>query len=428
MSFFSSVFNSLFGSNDENEPENEANLELSEVNGDVVTIETNDKSQEIGKDKNSENETLSNKSKTDAELEYRRKAYSRTKSYGNILKETRFQLDDSSSNQERQRIDEMLAEITSQETGYSSEDHDDSFEHVSVEGGDNQARTIRGTSQDRSINRTYNNGARVLTSDEIHIEYDRSIKGNQASTVRHLGDTTVNGNGLNQSERLKKGLDTNPKISTISNFKFDLQKLRAGATNKAFEPDDDAIVSKAETDDNKMRKVTSLMGKRLQAQTRWKKIAENRDVAAGLPEGARVLMTNPLIAARLTQSYARAKKRVQETEATKFETFKNVHLKRLKAKLRYFIDHHADSSYQFKKKKYYDESSSDDELFSGPEDVYSAKRKKKWWMKRPKTGSDRLKQYRFYGNVKVKVTNTNTNVSVSRNDKISTYIYTRNEH
>lgn len=365
---FSSIFRGIFGSENENESEQEMSEMTSPANANKLERHNNDVKEN--------------------------RSFNEESGKSNLERPTGTSIEDGYTEEERRQISEMLAEIAEQETGYSSEYHsEDSYENISLHSNNGQRDVFPAktpiSSPNQSLTR-YSSGKRVLDTDEIQIEYGRHNSSKGAS-------------GHDKTSRDKDSAKQ-PTVSIISNVRFDTQGLKSGETNKAFEGDvDDDVITPmrsemgAEGTSVRRRMVKE---RTLSATDRWQNLAANKDVIVSAPSMTRksILTTNPLIAARLTQSYQRAKKRISEQHPTKWQTFKNVHLKRLKAKLRYFIDHNADSSYQFKKKKYYWESSSssDEDDVTDWNNPYSIK-KKKWWMKKPKTGNERLKRYKFFG-------------------------------
>lgn len=369
--FFSSLFRDMFGSGQEAKPDQEM-------------VEISDQSVNCSGDSHKQND--------ETQFEY---------SQGG--RNVKVNIEDGYTETEQQGIYEMLAEIASGETGYSSDTLTDtsSFENISINANEHTAQdVIRGSSE--SSWHTTQGGPRTLNEEEIRIECDRS-ENNQDVGLRYRGH--IKGSDKDKERGKIEEVDSSNaeecKISTISNFKFDLQKVRSGTKNVAFEADGDPIESASnDSGEEAPQWPVPLAQRRQSAAARWRGLAENKDLIVN-ESSDNVLKTNPIVAARLLQSYKRTKDRTAEKKLTVFDTFAKVHFKRLKFKLHYFIDHNADPSYQFKKKKYYWESSSssddDDDLLRQPYDPYSVRKKKKWWMKKPKTCKERLRQYKFYG-------------------------------
>lgn len=365
---FSSIFQGIFGSENENVSEQEMSEMTSPANANNLQHHQSDITEN--------------------------RSFNEESGKSNLETPTGTSIEDGYTEEERRQISEMLADIADQETGYSSEDHsEDSYENISLHSNNGQRDVFSVKTHifnpHQSLTR-YSSGKRVLDTDEIQTEYSRPNSSKGAS-------------GYDEKSRDKDSAKQ-PTVAFISNVRFDTQGLKSGETNEAFEGDvdDDVITpmrSEMGAEGTSVRRRT-VNERKPSAADRWQNLAASKDVLVSAPSLARknILTTNPLIATRLTQSYQRAKKRISEQHPSKWQTFKNVHLKRLKAKLRYFIDHNADSSYQFKKKKYYWESSSssDEDDVTDWNNPYSIK-KKKWWMKKPKTGNERLKQYKFFG-------------------------------
>lgn len=363
------------------------------------------------------------------------------------LRETTFTISEEDDEQTRADIREMLAEITSRETGYSSDS--DSFEDISINGehvnygahghcwtvGDNAAE--RNSAAERN----------VLTADEIQIEYDKSRDHSNQETgqmpenhgyERHTINKRNNGfNSHQNSKTLTKRTravkfeepysDGNRQAHDTSEIRE--RRLRSGRTNNGFMQDEPATIEHEESDifqplPNISSVSESIMNRsqtryghtspaneytdststenavgtaHVQQKTRWSTLSENKSMFRS--ETTSVLKTNPVVAARLTQSYHRAKERIASKKPSLFGTVRNVYLHGLAAKMNRFIGHNAENSSGIKK-YYMHDSSSDEDI--GPRDPYSpTSRRKKWYEKKAKTGTQRLMRSKFFGKMNI---------------------------
>ncbi|XP_060591923.1 voltage-dependent calcium channel type A subunit alpha-1-like isoform X8 [Ruditapes philippinarum] len=325
-----------------------------------------------------------------------------------------------------ERVNEMLAEVTSRETGYSSDT--DSYENISIHYNDTDEPVISRDTFERGSGPRHRNvsSRRELTADEIQIEYEsrdrlspgvnvtRNDMGSNASstlaTVRRPEETLLKDNSNNMHSNDARGA-TNmgfedgeneaaqnnleeldvikplPNIASVSNI---FMELKTGRNNSGS----------PELNSNLQSQVPK---RRFSAAAEWTKLAENKAVLASGSSTTSFLSTNPTVAARLTESYQRAQKRVESRRPSLYSIVRKIHAEKLARKLRAFIDHNADSSFQFKQPKYYmqDSSSSDDEFV--PRDPYSTVlRKRKWYERKPKSGTERLMQTKFFANARLR--------------------------
>ncbi|XP_053380538.1 voltage-dependent calcium channel type A subunit alpha-1-like isoform X4 [Mercenaria mercenaria] len=331
-----------------------------------------------------------------------------------------------------ERVNEMLAEVTSRETGYSSDT--DSYENISLNNDEayEDAFSRNSDIRESGTRRRHVAGPRVLTADEIQIEYDKSR--DQSSSLP--GDIQQNGEGkfrnaayaLNQTKetdirsssievdsdgpagtcQINKGFVDDETVTSQAHLeKLDVIKplpniasvsrIMMGAKEARSRSDNSSHVEEGEANS------TDLPKRKFSAAAEWSKLAENHAILHSGGSTTSFLSTNPTVAARLTESYQRAKQRVASRRPTFYDVLRKIHAQKLARKLRSFIDHNVESSFQFKQPKYYmhDSSSSDEDFV--PRDPYSTvTRKRKWYERKPKTGSERLMQNKFFANARLR--------------------------
>ena len=335
-----------------------------------------------------------------------------------------------------ERVNEMLAEVTSRETGYSSDT--DSYENISLGNEDTDDTVINRGLYERNSGPRHRNvsSRRVLSADEIQIEYDKSRdrstlfpgktkidRGNNATSAEHAAHESKQLTPMKDTFRQTDSSDTHLKGASNRGFEDDEDEIsriqseepdvirplpNVASVSKIFmgmKPDRVQSANGEEGnvsgDHNmKLNEQSGVLRRRFSSGAEWKKLSQNKTMIASGGSTTSFLSTNPKVAEKLTQSYQRAKKRVSVTSKrpTFYDILRKVHAQKLARRLKSFIDHNADASYQFKQPKYYmrDSSSSDDEFV--PRDPYSTVlRKRKWYERKPKSGTERLMQSRFFG-------------------------------
>lgn len=327
-----------------------------------------------------------------------------------------------------ERINEMLAEVTSRETGYSSES--ESYENISLNTEETGDDIFRNNSyilgNESGVRRRPAGGHRVLTADEVQIEYSKSRDSTSSHDVRDHRMETGKASQEGDAIEKKRGNDEGCPKSTDAFRRYQINEAFVDddhdVDEAGMEAEDEikplpniASISRLMTErknnktvaeetangslENSKDSVQTGAGKRrFSAAVEWQKVAASKSLLSSTRGTTSVISTNPIVASKLTESYQRAKKRMAKKKPSFHEVVVKVHVKKLGTKLRSFIDHHADKSYQYKKPKFYlhDSSSSDDDM--AVRDPYSiVPRKKKWYEKKPKTGNERLMQSKFFG-------------------------------
>lgn len=331
-------------------------------------------------------------------------------------RETTFTESDDYDYRTRSHIEEMIAEITSGQTGYSSDNDYSSFEDIPLD----FERACRAYMNEGFVNDSCGDSSqnrRVLTAEEIQIEHEKSD--NHPAEHDGLGLRTKSDplhSGQTQSTRSNDGV----KVKDSNRKQLGLSKVHAPAKRQAILSDDvytteqnilmfenenqevdvENIPENLEIDiiENQSCKPDSELQRTDSAQVRWKKLAENKDIFT--TSTSSILKTNAVVAARLTQAYERAKERHVAKKPSFFKVVQKVHVQRLTSRLKYFIDHNTETSFQFKKPKYYmQDSGSDDDLFASYDPYGVEMRRKKWYEKKPKNSSQRIMQSKFFGKI-----------------------------
>lgn len=301
--------------------------------------------------------------------------------------------------EERQvEIRDMIAEITSRETGYYSSDIDsDSFENISL---DNQPIDNSETETEAKSN-IPNFNIRTLSPEDLQIEYDIN-----RSALRNISQSNM---PCQTSSSINKPSTSQAHTSVVDNSIYSLpcSSQRSSApthkhsySNKAFA--DDELTATDSSSPSQPKAVTFTQTPQA-AQSRWTGLSTQKKsiiLRSNVSDSNNALHHNPAVVTALTDSYARAKNRLQQQRPSKWETFQKVHVKRVIHALQVFKDGHDDHKKNkvFRKHKYYDIESDEEDILNMTYDPYSGiVRKQPWWRKKSKTASHRLKKYKFFG-------------------------------
>ena len=156
-----------------------------------------------------------------------------------------------------------------------------------------------------------------------------------------------------------------------------------------------AFISETDTENDdqfdKNRPISESVHNKTSATGRWLKIKKATVDDTKTDSSAKVLWSNPAIAAQLLQSYKRAKERRQRKSISLFDVVRTVHGRRLGNRLKSFVDSNISTHFHFSTRKYYDIDDEDD----GGQEI--GRYKRPWWKKKPKTGRERIVQYKFFG-------------------------------
>ena len=195
-----------------------------------------------------------------------------------------------------------------------------------------------------------------------------------------------------------KNGDTLSRDASVSSPELDIPddmhaaslNSRAGHTNLAFIPETNTV-----TDDevNNSRPFSGSVENEKSARSHWQKIKKSPIGDTKTGQSAKIIWPNPTIATRLLQSYARVKERRKSKGVTFIDVVRTVHRRRLANRLKSFVDINISKSFHFSTRKYYD---IDEEKASGQED---GRYQNLWWKKKPKTGREKIRQYKFFGMV-----------------------------
>ena len=299
--------------------------------------------------------------------------------------------------EEEREICEMLSEVNSKETGYYSSESD-SFDNISandIHVRDFDLTPMRVTTP-RNIDSSDDEDVPDLTVRRNVVETAAEIyPAPDASSRNGLVERNVRVSTPVQGDQIRTVSGSVPFVLTKSAMKIEGQDF--GATNIAFVPDT--------ADDNwgKNRNIPENNDhENITAKKRWEMLRDVK-VPLALQSNSKILRTNPDIAAKLTQSYKRAKKRVRAREISWVSVLRRIQLRKVSNAFRAFLDSHAasEAKHQFTRPKYYEYSESSSEYDSNDEDrdFYKHPRKKRWYRMRPKTGKEKLEQFKFYGKI-----------------------------
>ncbi|XP_052789506.1 voltage-dependent calcium channel type A subunit alpha-1-like [Mya arenaria] len=374
ISYISSVFRGLLGNGSNTEPEQELQsqaVDISIQSRDSVHVTSSDIKSRLTSSNLSTRQRL-NESEAEIETTF-------TEIDNDHYKDCTVK--------EQDDIKDMLAEIASRETGYYSSDTDnDSFEHISLS---NPAEIQSDNEIDPACLTPSN--TRVLTADEFQIEHTiiRDKPGHDLGTKEKNVHFQNDENIFSESQSSPNTSDQ--PISIISRLRYN---INAGATNNAFVKDED------------IHPEVPIEASSGIAKSRWKQIADRKTAIASSDNKntSKLLFTNANVANALLGSYARAKQR-QAKEPGKFELFRKVHLRRISHAFKEFKsgNMYKKENDEFRKKKYYDMDSDDEEIIEKGLGPYSTlRRKMPWWEKRARTGSERMRKYKFYANARLR--------------------------
>ena len=242
---------------------------------------------------------------------------------------------------ERDDIREMLAEITSRETGYFSSDSESDFENISIGDttltSDRFANTPYSDREHSSARDGRHSNLRILSADEIRIEHNSSVVSHhdQNCDVRDARGTDYD---VDTTMLITEGGNT-VETSTISKLKYNIEAIRSGSINEGFAvgiEDGETSTSERLVNNNDIIASTE---QQTSARRRWKKVADSRTFITHSGGKANVLVSNPKVVEALTKSYLLAKERLKcKYRPTKFEIFKNVHLRRAQDRFSRFLD------------------------------------------------------------------------------------------